>query len=230
MEAKIKKIQTVFFTRNFNIPNDVFKASFLTRLNGYSSQIFNGQPQMLPIPNDAPQEFPRFILSSSDNMFNCNISLLRTDIFYNIPDLATESNEQLLEKQKTNSQNIFSFLIREGIGVNRIGFIIVAEKALGAEEGDALSYLRNNFIRDNKLNNPKELVINYNRASQSENFEMNNLITVNTKENTSIIIQIDINTLAERMNGVDFTLENFYEIISYAIRESQVFSDNFPNI
>jgi hypothetical protein len=230
METKIKQIQTVFFTRDFNIFNDVYKADFFIELNRHSNSIFNGQPTMLPTPNDAPQEFPRFILNSADNRFSCSVALLRTDIIYIVPDASIEASEQLFETQKTNSQNIFNFLISKGIHVNRIGFVAVIDKILTSEDKSAFDYLRNNFIQSGKFSNPKELLFNYNRAGRLGNFETNNLITISAKENTKIILQTDVNTLAEKMSVNDFTPENFNEIIDYAIAETQAYANNFPNI
>lgn len=230
METRIKKIQTAIFTRNFNIFNDLERAGLLTEIHQHSSSIFNGQPTQLPIPNDAPPEFPRFILNSVDGKFGCNIALSRIDVFYNIPEATTENLDQLLETQKINTQNIFNFLINKEIRIIRIGFIAIVEKILTPEEGNSLDYLRNNFIQDNKFNNPKELLINYNCAGESESFEMNNLVTINAKTNTAIILQTDINTVAEIINTANFNLDNFNEIIDYAIRKTRELIDDFPNI
>lgn len=231
MDTKIRKIQTAIFTRNFIVSNDLERANLLTEIHRHASSIFNGVPTQLPIPNDAPPEFPRFVLNSLDGKFSCNVSLSRTDVFYNVPMDCAESDEQLFEAQKINIQNIFNFLLSKSVGVNRVGFIAVVEKILTPEEGNSLDYLKNNFIQSDKLNSPKELTFNYNRSGdRSENFEMNNLITISAKTGLNITLQTDINTVAERMSGDNFTTENFNEIVDYAIQETRAFIDNFPNI
>lgn len=230
METKIIQIQTAVFTKNFNIPNDLDRATLLTEINTHSGTIFNGQPTLLPIPNDAPQEIPRYILNSSDGKFGCNIALSRTDIFYKIPTESTENFEQLLEVHRNNAENIFTFLLSKGIVINRIGFIVTAEKILSSGEGTSLDYLRSNFIREDKLNTPKELTLNYNRSSRSENFEMNNLITLSAKAVGGISMQTDINTIPEMMSTANFNLQNFVEIVDHTIQETKLFVDDFPNI
>jgi len=230
METRIKQIQTAMFARNFSISNDLERAALFTEIHGHTNSIFNGLPTQLPIPNDVPPEVPRFILNSTDGRFNCNIALSRIDIFYKVPDTSTENFEQLLITQKNNTENIFSFLISKGIIINRIGFIASGEKILSSEEGNGLNYLRNNFIQDNKFNNPKELTLSHTRSGRSENFEMNNLVTLNTNLGVVIRIQTDVNTVAERMDTANFNLENFNEIIDYAARETLALIDNFPNI
>ncbi|KKP96423.1 MAG: hypothetical protein UR99_C0018G0012 [Candidatus Moranbacteria bacterium GW2011_GWD2_36_12] len=230
METKIKQIQAAVFIRNFNISNDLERASLLTEINQHANIIFNGPPTQLPIPNNAPPEFPRFILNSADGKFSCQIALSRVDIFYKIPDVHTEDFEQLLNTQKNNTENIFNFLVSKGVIVDRIGFIAAAEKILTPGEGNSIDYLRNNFIREGRFGSPKELLFNYNHSGRSENFEMNNLISINAKENASIVLQTDVNTIAEGMSGNNFNLENFNEIVNYAIGETQIFMNNFPNI
>ncbi len=230
MESKIRQIQTAIFTKNFNISSDLERAGLLTDIYEYTKSIFNGAPTQLPIPNDAPPEFPRFILNSVDGKFSCNISLSRVDIFYNISNETTDSFEQLFETQKSNIQNIFNFLLSKNVIVNRIGFITAVEKKLAPEEGKGINYLRNSFVKDDKFANPKELLFNYNRAGRAGDFEMNNLITINAKEDSNIILQTDINTVAEGVNENNFNLVNFNEIVDYTIRETQVFVNNFPNI
>lgn len=229
METKIRKIQTAIFTRNFNISNDLERASLLTEINKSVGHIFNGMPTQLPIPNDAPPEFPRFILNSLDNKFSCQVALSRVDVFYNIPNESTDDCEQLFEIQKNNIQNVFNFLLSKS-EIFRVGFITVMEAILSQEEGNSTDYLRNNFIQKDRFISPKELLFNYNCAGKSENFDMNNLIIINAKENANIILQTDINTVAEGMDKNKFNLENFIEIIDYAVEKTKELKSSFPNI
>ncbi len=233
METKIRKIQTAIFTKNFNISNDLDRAALLTEINNHADAIFDGVPTQLPIPNDVPPEIPRFILNSADGRFNCHIALSRVDIFYNVPVDYAGTCEELFETQRTNIQNIFTFLVGKDIVVNRIGFITIAEEILESADGSGLAYLKGSFIQSDKFSKPKELIFNYNRSGRSENFDMNNLITVsaNEKVNTKILLQTDINTTAEIINAdTNFNVENFNEIINYVVRETKGFLDGFPNI
>ena len=143
METKIRKIQTAIFTRNFNISNDLERAGIFTEIHQHTNSIFNGVPTQLPIPNDAPPEFPRFMLSSTDGKFNCHIALSRVDVFYSVPSDSAEDNNQLFETQKTNIQSIFDFLVGKGVIVNRIGFITSVENVFEPADGNSLDYLRN---------------------------------------------------------------------------------------
>lgn len=229
-KRELKKFKPQFLRKKFNISNDLERAELLTEIYKHTQSIFNGVPTQLPIPNDIPPEFPRFILNSIDNKFSCQVALSRVDVFYNVSGDSAENDEQLFKTQKTNIQNIFNFLLSKSVIVNRVGFIVVAEKILTPEEGNSLDYLKNNFIQSDKLNSPKELLFNYNRSGQSENFEMNNLIIVSAKAGSNITLQTDINTIAEKMNENNFNLKKFNEIIDYAIEKTSNLISNFPNI
>ncbi|MDX9913273.1 MAG: hypothetical protein RBS77_01705 [Candidatus Moranbacteria bacterium] len=230
MENKIKQIQTAIFVKNFNIINDVEKANFLMEINNNVNSVFNGQPSLSPVPNDAPYEFPRLSLSSLDGRFKCNVALSRVDIFYNVPLDSNDNLEQLLETQKNNSELVFNFLIGRGIIVNRTGFIVVIDKELDTGDGNNVEYLRNNFIKDDKFKNPKELILNYNCLGGSGNFDMNNLILIKSDFDNKIFIQTDINTVAEIMDTANLNLNNYREVIDYSIKKTQEIINDFPNI
>lgn len=230
MDTKFRKIQTAIFTKNFNLIDDASRAQFLLDIKESSRVIFDASPVQVPIPSNAPPEFPRIILNSIDGRFNCNITLSRTDVIFNVPENNTQSLADLLTTQKNNFKNIFDFLVSKSIVINRIGFIVVAEKLLSQGEGGGCAYLKNNFIKDTKFNNSKELIFRYNQAGNSENFGMNNLININGKASNRILVQTDINTLAELMGSASFNSNNLNEIIDYMMQKTQDFINNFPNI
>lgn len=230
METKIRKIQTAIFTKSFNVIDDAGRAQLLLDIDKHSGVIFDAPPVQVPIPNDAPPEFPRIILNSIDTRFNSNITLSRTDIFFSIPGDNKLILSDLLQTQKSNSENIFNFLIGRGIIINRIGFIVITEKILSPEEGDRYVYLRNNFIKEGRFNNPKELMFRYNSAGRSMNFDMNNSIIISGKLDNKIILQTDINTVAELIGSINFSILNFVEVIDYSINQSINYINNFPNI
>ncbi len=228
MNTTIKRIQTVIFTKNFTIANDAERARFFLSINDNPIGNFNLPPTQLPIPNEAPPEFPRVILNGSN--ISCNIALSRTDVVYNVPAGDNTNINSLSELQKINASNIFNFLLGKSIIINRIGFIIFAQKVLLPEDGDAFKYLKDSFIKDAKFPSPKELSFRYNSVGKAGNFDMNNLITISAKSQNTIDLQTDINTVAEIMNITSINYSNFVEIIEYGINKSVDFINNFPNI
>lgn len=232
MATRIKKIQTPIFTRNFNIVNDMQRSQLLLDIENHSRDIFNVSPVLVTIPNDAPPEIPRILISNTSGQYSGNIALSRTDVFFNIPENENRSLDDLLRIQKNNSKNIFSFLISKGIIIQRIGFVTIAEKSLTPEEGkNGNEYLRKKFIKSDRMQSPKEIILRYNHRTNIPNsFEMNNVIQITGKLNNTIILQTDINTVAKIANTANFTLENFEEIIDYAIQKTKELINNFPEI
>lgn len=229
MDNKIKKIQTAIFTRKFQISNEYEKSNLLLELREKIGDVFSGQPVLIPVPNDAPPEIPRIILNSADNLFTCNIALNRTDIFFNSVNSAENDINILLEKQKLNSSKLFDFLKEKKIEIARIGFVIDVDYTIQ----NALEFLRVEFVRNNKFEDPKELSFRYNKADEINEIDiaMNNLVTIAGKRDSNLIqIQLDINTAAEIMGSSDFSKEYFEKIMNYSIQKTKLIIEKFPII
>lgn len=218
MDPIIKKIQTAIFVKNFQIQNEYEKSNLLLNLREKVGDIFNGQPIIIPVPNDAPPEIPRMVLNSVDNLYSCNIALNRSDVFLNVSGHIEKDEGSLFEKQKKNSLKMIEFLRDNNATIIRIGFAVDVDY----QNQESVEFLRNKFLKEDKFFSPKELSFIYNKESRTENTSivMNNLITISGKKGINIIkTQIDINSLAEGMDLIDFSVENSKEIIDYSIAE-----------
>lgn len=229
MQTKIRKIQTAIFTRNFQVANDYERAQLLLDLKSATVDTFNGDPVLIPVPNDAPLDIPRIILNSSDRVYACNIALNRTDVFYNVLDDSEINLDVLLRTQKDNSLKLFNFLKSKDSIINRVGFVINVDFVAEENDKDSFDYLKEHFLKDDKLEDPKELLLRYNKLSGSPKFEMNNLVTIQSKRSDVIAVQTDINTIAEIMRDSNFSESDFEEIINYSMDKSQNVINAFPN-
>ncbi len=229
MQTKIKKIQTAIFTRNFQVANDYERAQLLLDLKSATVDTFNGDPVLIPVPNDVPLDIPRIILNSNDRVYTCNIALNRTDVFYNVPDDSEINLDVLLQTQKDNSLKLFNFLKSKDAIINRVGFVVNVEFVVEENDKNSFDYLKEHFLKDDKLEDPKELLLRYNKLSSSPKFEMNNLVTIQSKRSDIIAVQTDINTVAEIMRDSNFSKDDFEEIINYSIDKSQNVINAFPN-
>lgn len=231
MQIKIRKIQTAIFTKNFQIADDYDRAQLLLDLKSATFDTFNGDPVLIPVPNDAPLDIPRVILNSIDKAYSCNVALNRTDVFYNVPDDSEINLNVLLQTQKNNSLKLFNFLKSKSATINRVGFVVNIDFIM-VEENDknSFDYLKEHFFKNDKLKDPKELLLRYNKLGSSPKFEMNNLITIQSRRSDIIAVQTDINTLAEIMINSDFSKDDFEEIINYSIDKSKIIIKDFPNV
>lgn len=215
MEPIIKKIQTAIFIKNFQIQNEYEKSNLLLELRGKVGGIFNGQPILIPVPNDAPPEIPRIVLNSADNLYSCNIALNRSDIFFNVSNCIKNDIDTLFEKQKNNSLSIFDYLKEKNAVIIRIGFVVDTDY----QNSEGVEFLKNKFSKGEKFDNPKELSFRYNKETKIGNttIAMNNLMTISGKKGSNIIqVQLDINTLAENTDSADFSKISLEEIIDYS--------------
>jgi hypothetical protein len=94
-----KTLQSVIFLATFDISN---KIKIANDINDALGGIFDGNPTILPIPDDAAAELPRIILSSRDGSYTCNISPKRIDLITNLsisdePSI-DQKESQFLEK------------------------------------------------------------------------------------------------------------------------------------
>lgn len=69
----------VIFFHSFDFPKENEKASFVSNF----SKEFDGQQSILPIPQDAPKEFPRIILESGDKKKKIQFFLDKASIVFN---------------------------------------------------------------------------------------------------------------------------------------------------
>jgi len=89
LSFKITKFLTAIFTPDLG---SIKSATFLNTALELLGDRFDGEPTILPLPQDAPADIPRIILSSADKKWTLQTSLLRTSLFYEptIDDPVTE--------------------------------------------------------------------------------------------------------------------------------------------
>jgi len=241
MESTIEAIQTVFFLKDFLIKDDYEKSKVLIYLKENLGNIFDNELVSIPIPNDAPPEFPRFVMNSKNQWFSCDISLNKVNVLFNvISDIEKKQNElnDLPENQKKISIGIFNFIkeleniIGKKVIINRIGFIT----KLHYEHDKGINFLRTEFINEKKLKDPKELLIRYNQINklpELDNIEMNSLITISNKADKEKIVnmQADINTSAKLMPEIDFCIaDKAIGVLDFCIKKTKEFIKDFPEI
>lgn len=79
LQFGVRSLQGVLFFSNFAYGT---KLNLVNALNKSIPVLFEKDPTFLPIPDDAPPEIPRIVLSNKTGEFQCNISVNRIDFFY----------------------------------------------------------------------------------------------------------------------------------------------------
>jgi hypothetical protein len=212
MEKKIIQIQIAWFFSPYQAKFEDFSLKLKNKLG---ESIVT---QQLPIPNDAPNEIPRLILSYKD--FNLNVAKNRLDLFLKNKELA-----------KTVVSNINDVILEQlSLSVKKIGFVknyfatenIASLKGLLKKEG--ISEL-----------NLKEIVIRINEGRDIETYPCNNIESLSNgfviektadgqeTKTEGIIIGRDLNTLTEEAIDKQFNKQEIEKLIAAFEIESEKF-------
>src|SRR4030042_924065 len=131
------------------------KIDLLTKVTGKLGTLLDGEPTLLPVPQDAPPDIPRLQLSSKDNSYAYGISLIRSDFTFNQrgePNKGIgEVCAQLFAGEK-EILKIYRELMNWGIG--RLGMVANYVTEL---EDSASSFISSKFLVNNPRYNSIEL-------------------------------------------------------------------------
>lgn len=221
MEGKIKKIQTAIFTKKIKIEDEYQKSKLLLDAKDNVSGIFDGEPIQIPAPSDAPEDIPRMILNSRDRRYACNISLSRTDIiggFQNSNELV--DNDDLFNDHIKKSLSVVEFLKKAvSVEVIRIGFVVNADFS----SDNPVDFLRDNFFDGDKFKDTKELSFRHNKIDKIDELSgrgINNILMVSAKkDNDTVGIIFDINTLVEDMNKEPLNDSDYAKVLDCALKK-----------
>lgn len=128
--------QSAFFVSNIDLSDKLDVANKVKK----ELDILDGDPTVLPVPNDAPLEIPRIILTSKNKAFSCNISPERIDFVINqlkVTELNIDLEEEILKKS-----DILSKLIHKSLNWSVHRVALISQFKYKPEAG-ALSFMKN---------------------------------------------------------------------------------------
>jgi hypothetical protein len=214
MNIKIISAQLVIYSTGIVITN---KLKVANAINDNLSCLFDSDPIILPLPEDAPPEFPRIQMFSKDKRYSLSITSNRIDFIFQYK----EEDEKLFpipgffEKFLTIfqyfSENLHTQFTRSAIVTN---WIIELENISAAE------VLLDKYIQDKTpIVKPYELELHYLTKGFAAEFEINKWVRIKSarkmgepEKNNLIVFLIDINTIAEKTYEFDKdSLQRFLE-------------------
>lgn len=201
LDFRIIRFLSSIFTPELNITSSIKFVNVAIDLLGDKLE---ENPTILPVPQDAPSSIPRIQLTSSDDKWNLNISLERTDLSYFSPSISDNETLETEEFSSISSNFFGDFRDRLELAAQRIAFI--TERIL--PEKNAPNYVIDKFCKKQfkqkgrPFNNVQQFEIHSLKKYDWEGFKINSWVRIKSmdfkvKETTipTITIINDLNTL-----------------------------------
>lgn len=187
-------LNSAFFIGNVDLSN---KLDIASKVNSYLKNLFDGDPTILPIPNDAPFELPRIMLNSKNKLFSCNISPQRVDFIVNKSKAIASGNKEVnAEDAFIKYTNMITQMILEELkwSINRLALI---SQCKSRPAGGVIPFLQK-MLTDDFSKSAKELQLHSLKTIEINDFKVNywlRLISQNSgTEKEFLLIASDLNT------------------------------------
>ena len=226
----IASIQCSIFTPGFSFR----QTAFLTYLLEHWGDKFDGKPLSMPLPDDAPPEIPSIVLSNKDGSLKMDVSRHRTNVFWN--RTSSEVNPNVLSITDEMNGILRDIIKDQGVSAGRLAFILNRFAPLE----DAAKMLATHFCKDEwlttALERPEnfELHVHGKHALDTGQFNVNSWFRVRTgrvvaDNKSAVLVQQDINTLAEESESQQFELKQIQTFFYKAIElGDQILALYFP--
>lgn len=204
------------------ISDSNFKTTtYLKKLLEIGSDIFDGEPTVVPLPENAPSDIPRIILLNKDNSKRLEVSPIRVNYIRN-----KKTADDLLTPQKSMddaSNFLLELLDISKVRCNRLSCVINRFGINDSSGGEiATHFCKDTFLKKESWPpNFCELhahnIINKFSGDLNANCWVrfkNGKINPEGKEIPVIIIEQDINTSAELMKEISFTADDINTFFS----------------
>lgn len=184
-DNKVFSIHVALFYQNASSKMEILR--FASLLQDVFRSYFPKEPQILPMPADAPAEAPRCVFSNDENV-SLTFSLERIDFRYN-----NDSLKEIDWKNQvgTIALNLFNVCEKVGLHVTRVGFVVLCDSAEEVQNELNQSVHINGFPDSDE----KRLSFLVKKTNGELKYNLITMIVINENEPLhNSIVQIDANT------------------------------------
>jgi hypothetical protein len=199
----VVKVLVAIFTPDFNISNSLKIANVAFNLMG---DRLDGEPTILPIPQDAPADIPRVTLQSSDKLLSLSIAPSRTNLMFSIPLESVVDAIDYSSYYSKMSKFLVEFSAKLDLKVQRLGY--VSDRLI--IEDNALFLIMERFcnkdqiIKGRPFYNPKRFEIHSLKKYDWDGFQLNSWVRLkflpiklkDEETKPALLVQNDLNTLS----------------------------------
>jgi hypothetical protein len=180
---KLAKLHLALFYSGINLNNKLQIANQIIEKNSE----FDGEPLILPVPDDAPSEVPRIILKNSDESIQIIISKIRTD-FSIKQDTDFTDFSTIADKYIKIIDNINKII---NPTLTRLGLVV---EILDHKE-NVINYISETYLKEKKENEEINLSIRDNHIIDDKKiniwFRIKNNIENSDKDNITYIFDVN---------------------------------------
>ena len=184
------------------------------------SDLFDGDPFMLPLPDGVPKEVPKVILQSRSNEWRTELASGRANFHWRrVPGTNVEGLSRIFE------QLVPLLIDYRGFVDSRIGRLAAVVTRFVPQENPG-SYLASHFCREEWLrapfNRPGSFELHAHKRFTLADFAVNSwvrnktgLLTEGQRSAPIVVVEQDLNTLAgEQHDFDDGRIRQFYETVT----------------
>jgi len=184
------------------------------------SDKLDGEPVILPVPDDAPSDIPRILLNSKDSKYTCHVSSIRLELSFSEPGLPKYRLDELRNEYLSLISNTLD-VVKDQWKSKISGVGIIIELIALAE--DPVAYLKNIYIKDGVLTAPTQLQVMYMDKLQWDDIQINRGYRLFAGEfrdesgsrHKMVTMYCDINTLSDEKK--DYRKDTIMSISDKAI-------------
>lgn len=230
------KILSLLFT-TFT-PEILFKKNKILKyiMEDYSDK-FDGDTISLPIPDDAPEDIPRLILSDKYNKFRFEIAKSRAN-FHILSKEPPEIESNLESYLDFYLQLIKKYIICTSAIIGRMAVV----KRKFVEKENSTNYLvkyfcNNGLVKNKHFNDLNDFELNFRKIISINDIKVNSWVRCknaqikfgNKQILDSILVIQDINTLSEELESKNYSIQDLKEFVDIVLsKQSDVLEDIFP--
>jgi len=179
----------------------------------------DGEPMLLPVPDDAPGEIPRIALTSKDGRFKCNVTKDYIELVY-IGETPTKELEELREQWLRMLGELANVMKRKlNCTIYRLGHVA----RLIVSDNKAIEVVKERYIKSGALETPRSLELHVLDRMSWDGLALNRWYRISAHpkgkadgEGKEISVIFDINTVAEKK--YDFGAESLVAFYDRACR------------
>lgn len=185
----VQSVQIAYFLGSIDL-SDRLKVAEIVRKE--MADVLDGQPTILPIPDDAPLEIPRIILTSKTGNFICNIAANRFDFINKFSESEEGTNVSKIEKELPVNIKKLNNLLFTSLSATSYRLGLIINYTFNPAEG-GLSFLKSSLLEDDK-DVSIELQLHKLTQGQIKTLKVNNWIRLIATEGKPLSVISDINT------------------------------------